>query len=72
MSTFLIIEAVTGVIAAVAIGNRAKGRPWAGLLLGLLLGWIGVIIIALIPPTHAKRVQRERERLAVEREARGS
>jgi TctA family transporter len=64
------IWAVTGIVVATAIGNRRKGRPWTGFLLGLFLGWIGVIIIALIRPTHEKLVQRERERLQVEREAR--
>lgn len=67
-----LIWAVTGIIVATAIGSRRKGRPLTGFLLGLILGWIGVIIIALIPPTRAKLVQRERERLEIEREARGS
>jgi hypothetical protein len=67
-----LVWAVTGAVIATAIGNWRKGRPLTGFLLGLFLGWIGVIIIALMPPTREKRVQRERERLEIEREARGS
>jgi hypothetical protein len=65
-----VIWTITAVITAMLIGDR-KGRHWAGLVLGLLLGWLGVIIIALVPPTHEKLVEREKERLRVEREARG-
>jgi predicted membrane channel-forming protein YqfA (hemolysin III family) len=64
----LLIWAVAAAVVAYHIGNR-KGRPGTGLLLGLLLGWIGVIIIAFVPPTHDALVQRERERLQIQREA---
>jgi hypothetical protein len=72
MSPFAVwlIWAISGIIAAILIGDR-KGRHWTGLVLGLVLGWIGVIIIAVVPPTHEKLVEREKERLRVEREARG-
>ncbi len=61
---------ITAVIAAMLIGKR-KGRRWTGFTLGLLLGWIGVIIVAVLPPTHDAQVRRERERLQVQREASG-
>ena len=64
----LLIWVVAAIFAASAIGNR-KGRPGAGFLLGLFLGWIGVIIIACIPPTREMLVQRERERQQIQREA---
>lgn len=64
----LLIWALGGTVAATVVGRR-KGRPWTGFTLGLLLGWIGVIIIAVTPPTHAMRVQRERERQRIQREA---
>ena len=64
----LLIWVVAAIFAASAIGNR-KGRPGTGFLLGLFLGWIGVVIIALIPPTRDMLVQRERERLQIQREA---
>jgi hypothetical protein len=67
----LLVLALTAIFTAGAIGNR-KGRPLAGFLLGLLLGWIGVIIIAVLPPTRDMQVQRERERLQIQREAAGS
>lgn len=65
----VLIWVVAAAVAAAIVGNR-KGRPWTGFLLGLLLGWIGVVIIAVTPPTRARRVERERERLQIEREAR--
>jgi predicted membrane channel-forming protein YqfA (hemolysin III family) len=64
----LLIWVVAATVVATIIGNR-KGRPWTGFILGLLLGWIGVIIIAVTPPTYAMRVQRERERQRIQREA---
>jgi hypothetical protein len=64
----LLIWVLAGIFAASAIGNR-KGRPGAGFLLGLFLGWIGVIIIAVIPPTRGELVRRERERQQIQREA---
>ncbi len=66
----LLIWVAAAAVTATAIGRR-KGRPWAGFLLGLLLGWIGVIVIAVIPPTHDALVARERERMEVQREAQG-
>ncbi len=48
---------VIGTVVAVMIG-RNKGRTAAGLVLGLLLGWAGVLIIALMPPTPEERVRR--------------
>jgi hypothetical protein len=59
---------LTGAVAAEAVARR-KGRPDGGVGIGLLLGWIGVIIIALIPPTRDALVRRERERLQIQREA---
>ena len=64
----LIVWVIGAIFAAGTIGNH-KGRPGTGFLLGLFLGWIGVVIIALIPPTHDMLVQRERERLQIQREA---
>lgn len=67
--TIFVIWALTGMIVATIIGGR-KGRRGAGFILGLFLGWIGVIIIAVMPPTHDMLVVREEERLEVQREAR--
>ncbi len=69
--TLILLIWELGAIAAASIIGGRKGRRWTGFLLGLVLGWIGVIIIAFTSPTHEKLVQRERERLQVEREARG-
>jgi MFS family permease len=68
VTVILLIWVVGAIFAAGAIGNR-KGRPGTGFLLGLFLGWIGVIIIALTPATHDMQVQIERHRLRIQREA---
>jgi hypothetical protein len=52
----LLIWALPAIAAAAVIGRR-KGRPWTGFLLGLLLGWIGVIIIAVTSPARAARTR---------------
>jgi hypothetical protein len=71
MTALIIISWVLAAIVAARIGSRIKGRPTLGLLLGLFLSWIGVIIIAVWPPSHDMLVLREEERLQVQREARG-
>jgi hypothetical protein len=48
----LIIVLVGGGIGA-AIGY-AKGRPLLGFFLGLLLSWIGWIIVAVLPRREAR------------------
>jgi MFS family permease len=68
VTVILLVWVVGAIFAAGTIGNR-RGRPGTGFLLGLFLGWIGVIIIAFIPPTRDVQVQRERERLQIQREA---
>jgi hypothetical protein len=55
---FLVVPWVVGGI----VGNR-KGRVALGIMLGVLLGWIGVIIIAIVRPTQAELVRRERKLL---------
>lgn len=72
MTILIIISWMLAAIAAARIGSRRKGRPNLGLILGLLLSWIGVIIIAVWPPTHDMLVLREKERLQVQREASGT
>jgi predicted membrane protein len=44
----LLLWAVSATITAAILGRR-KRRPWTGFLLGLILGWIGVIVIAVVP-----------------------
>ena len=50
----LLIWVAAAAVTAALIGRR-KGRPWTGLLLGLLLGWIGVIAIAVTRPAQTRR-----------------
>ncbi len=49
MEAFVVVWIICGAIG-LAIGN-GKGKPLAGFLLGLLLGVIGLIIIAVMKPT---------------------
>jgi hypothetical protein len=56
---FLLIGAVIGAGVGYAIG-RAKERPGLGLVLGLFLGWIGWIIIAVIPRRSASMTRAQK------------
>jgi hypothetical protein len=51
------------------IGWSVKGRPLTGFLLGIFLGWLGVIITAFLPLTAEKRVQRQVRDTGVAEEA---
>jgi len=42
---------IAPIVIGAQIGSR-KGHQALGLVLGLLLGWIGVIIIALVRPAQ--------------------
>ena len=53
-----IIWVVIAPAVASWIGYRVKGRSLTGFLLGIFLGWLGVLIIALLPPTAEMRVRR--------------
>ena len=41
--------------------GRSKGRGWEGALLGFFFGLIGLLIIAVWPPTAAKQAERDRQ-----------
>ena len=64
-----IIWVVVATGTASWIGYKVKGRTLTGFLLGIFLGWIGVLITALLPPTAEKRVQRSMRDTAVAEEA---
>lgn len=53
----ILVWALSAIVAGTVIGRR-RGRPAVGFLLGLVLGWIGVLIVAVIPAAHALREQR--------------
>jgi len=56
--TVALVVWVISVIAGFRIG-RQKGRVGAGLTLTILLGLLGLIILAFIPPTRAVKAQRQ-------------
>jgi hypothetical protein len=66
-TTLFVIGAIyiVVVIASVLIGD-SKGRGGEGFVLGLLLGVIGLIVTCCLAPSTAKRVERERARLAIQ------
>lgn len=68
-AAIFIVWVVLAAAAASWVGWKVKGRPLTGFLLGVLLGWLGVLIIALVPPAPEMRVQRELQRRAIEDEA---
>jgi hypothetical protein len=60
---FVLVVTLGCAFAGQAIG-KPKGYPGAGLAIGLLLGILGVVIVALMPETEAAkaaRVQRQYE-----------
>ena len=64
---FSLIPAAIG-----AVLGRRKGYTLFSLLAGLLLSYIGLLIVALTRTSHRELVRRERARIAAETEARGS
>jgi hypothetical protein len=67
MTAILILVAIQA--AGGALFCSFKGRTGLGLTLGLFLGIIGWIILAFIPPTYAKQVERETTRRQVSQAA---
>lgn len=68
-SLFILVLVVACAWAGEAIG-KSKGHAGAGFLLGLLLGAIGVVIIACFPKSQEQLVKEAQARLAAEEEAR--
>ncbi|MBO0813566.1 MAG: DUF2510 domain-containing protein [Actinobacteria bacterium] len=62
---------VLAISAAYLIGER-KDRLGEAVALGILLSWLGVLIIAVMQPSRAEKVRREQERLGITEEARAS
>lgn len=46
-----------------------KGRVVLGILLGVFLGWLGVIITACVPKSHERKAADAAARQQIEREA---
>ena len=65
-----VILYIPALIICVKLGNK-KGHSNLGWITGLLLGWIGVVIMLLVGKTHDQEVRDARRRIRVEAEARG-
>jgi hypothetical protein len=65
--TLLVIWALS--IGAAMIVGSYKGRMGTGALLGVLLGVIGVIVIACLPATYKVKVEREARRQRIRDDA---
>ena len=57
-------------IAVGAIIGHSKGRTTMGVVWSLILGPIGVLIVALLPKTEDRQVEEARQRARVEERAR--
>lgn len=66
----LLILYILAVIICAKLGNK-KGRRDLGWIVGLFLGWLGVVIMLVVSRTHEQEVLNARRRLRVEAEARG-
>jgi hypothetical protein len=64
-----LIAAAIVVTPAVVLGYR-KGRPALGWALGILLGWIGFLILCFVPKTEARKVAEAQQRIRIEQQAR--
>lgn len=56
------------VVAATVVGGligKHKGFTGGGIALGLVFGWLGVLIAACIPATQEKKVERAQQQMAI-------
>jgi hypothetical protein len=66
---FWLISAAIATVICVLAGKR-KGRPGLGWAMGLCLGWIGVVIMLIVPKTHEAQVRDRAREMQIEQEAR--
>lgn len=62
-------------VSAIAVGmliGGSKGRMGVALALTIILGWIGVVILAFVPTSDARKIERRRHQLWIEEQARGT
>lgn len=69
MAAFIIaIWVVASIIVGTLVGSH-KGRGGTGFVLALLLGWIGVIIVACLSPSPDEQVRRMQQQMFIQQEA---
>ena len=66
----LLLVYLAALVICVKLGNK-KGERALGWITGLLLGWIGVVIMLLVRKTHDQEVADAARRMEIEAEARG-
>lgn len=64
----LLVSWGVAIVVGGLIGNN-KGRTAEGILLSIFLTWLGVIIIALMKPSHSVQVQRAADQLDIQQQA---
>jgi hypothetical protein len=64
----ILVIAVICALAGLAIG-RPKGRAGQGFALGLLLGIIGIVIIACLKTSRETLIRQEQDKIAIRQEA---
>lgn len=69
-ATFVLLLLLGVNVTIGTIIGRYKGRAATGFLLSMLLGIIGVVVIACLPATFEAKVRQEAERQAVAEAAR--
>jgi len=57
----LISVAWLSAIPVASIMGARKGRPTQGFVLGLLLSWLGVLLMVFVEPTDEVKIERLRE-----------
>ena len=63
-----LVSAAIATFVSVRLGHR-KGRTGLGWAMGLILGWIGVIVMLCVPKTFEAKVRDEREQQRIRQAA---
>jgi len=66
----LIVLWILAIVLCVYLSNK-KGHQALDWIIGIMLGWIGVIVMLIVSPTHQQEVRAVARGSAIEAEARG-
>jgi hypothetical protein len=68
-ATLVLVIWIGCIVAGYYLG-KYKGQPGAGLALTIILGLLGLLILAFIPRSHEAKVEAAAKRMRIEEEAR--